>query len=470
MFGHDVRDCRLAGKLAGMLAARLCAAFLAAAAFPALSLAQGAYWENNAPVWANACTGTINLNLTFEDVFEDRAPLPVMLIQQRQPVQKEPLPIVRNPATGVYYNRADKPCAQAGLLALLNRMSMQTEQNVRPSKRTVVCLRARDNAPPAGDLTTNLLCREGETCRTDIGTDSVEVCPPDATQQGLRGFAVKRVPVTFNPQDVEAEPGWGVPSLTTLQTILKEERPGYTHFRIESQGSLAPATHATFGLRVNGTPIYIDYLPHFEVPVRVDSQDKLALEFALPTLVFSGQEFGTETIEAELRLYKSAQRLGEYRLTRTYKALRHADPAVVSPIGAGAQPAFAWTGRYVQPANIGKFEIFVFSSRNKDDALKLRAEFERFCAEFDGKPVVGVIRPPLGKNKYYGLVLGLLRETGQVQFTFDEVTSRDMCRFALDMRGRPGGTRLINKDVNRYEMEPRAPGVPRYRFCRDLVS
>lgn len=446
-------------------------ALLAAVALP-LSLAadEGAYWETNAPVWANACTGALNLHLTFEDAFEDRAPLPLMAVQQRQPLQREVLYLGRDPVTGEYKSLVDKPCAQLGLLALLNRVPMQTEQNVRPSKRTVICLRAREDTPPAGELSAHLLCREGETCRADIGTDNVEVCPPDATQQGLRGFAVKRVPVTFDPHDAEAEPGWGVPSLTALETILKEERPGYTHFRIESQGSLAPATHATFGLRVNGTPIYIDYLPHFEVPVRVDPQGKLSLEFALPTLVFSGQEFGTETIEAQLRLYNGAQRLGDYRLTRTYRALRHAEPATVTPEVSGAAPAFHWTGKYVQPANIGKFEIFVFSSKNKDDAVKLRAAFERFGAEFDGKPVVGVIRPPLGKNTFYGLVLGLLRETGQIQFTFDETASRDMCRFALDMRDRPGGRRLIDKDVNRYEMEPRAPGVPRYRFCRDLVS
>ena len=285
---------------------------LAAIAVPSPGSAQeGGYWENTPPIWDNACSGTLNLRLIFEDAFQERAPLPMMAIRQRKPLQRDVEYIGRDLATGVYKNRVDRPCAQTDLLVLLNRVPLRIEPDVRPSVRTVVCLRAREGAAPVGEPTAHLLCREGETCRPDIGTDSVDVCPDDTTRQGRFGFHARPIPVAYHPDGVEDRPGWGVPSLTTLQTILKEERFGYTHFRIESKDSLGPATHAVYGLFVNGTPIYIDYQPHFDVPVRIGPESKLRIEFALPTLVFSGAQIGAETIEVDLRVFMDTERVAD---------------------------------------------------------------------------------------------------------------------------------------------------------------
>ena len=157
-------------------------------------------------------------------------------------------------------------------------------------------------------------------------------------------------------------------------------------------------------------------------------------------------------------------------MKRSYSALRNAEPLVLSPVNTKPEPTFIWTGDYVQPVAKGKFEIFVYSSTKKNEVLQQRAALDDYGTEFDGRPVVGVIRPPLGSSPYYGLVLGLLRETGQVQFTFDDTTSQRLCRFALDVREVARGQAVIDVDVFRYENQPRPPGTPKFRFCRDLVS
>jgi hypothetical protein len=82
------------------------------------------------------------------------------------------------------------------------------------------------------------------------------------------------------------------------------------------------------------------------------------------------------------------------------------------------------------------------------------------------KEAVGVIRPPLHNSRWHGVVIGVRKESGEVQFTFDRETSTRLCQWALDVRkARP---KIFRGQPYRYEMEPRAKGTDNPRPCTYL--
>ncbi len=70
------------------------------------------------------------------------------------------------------------------------------------------------------------------------------------------------------------------------------------------------------------------------------------------------------------------------------------------------------------------------------------------------KAFVGVLRPPLPPSRFWGVALGLVHETGQVQFTFTNEEARSTCSSALALRSLPGLS-LIKPDAYRYKIGAR---------------
>jgi hypothetical protein len=67
-----------------------------------------------------------------------------------------------------------------------------------------------------------------------------------------------------------------------------------------------------------------------------------------------------------------------------------------------------------------------------------------------GLPVVAILRPPNANNPKYGVGLGLRNPSGQVKFTFDEETSKGLCREAVKIAAHSA---VIDKGVYRRQVE-----------------
>jgi hypothetical protein len=119
---------------------------------------------------------------------------------------------------------------------------------------------------------------------------------------------------------------------------------------------------------------------------------------------------------------------------------------------------FLWSGEYVVPEYENKYEIFLGSSKRGDLVVADKTRYDEHRITFGGRSTVMVIRPPLPKkqNPNFGLVLGIvIPTTSQVQFTFSEAETHELCAWAADQasKGR------IRKDFARYDItrEERLP-------------
>lgn len=138
-------------------------------------------------------------------------------------------------------------------------------------------------------------------------------------------------------------------------------------------------------------------------------------------------------------------------LEREYVALRDA-PEVDLPTEAGT---FHWKGTYVVPKNENKYEILLASSAEASLAMQAKARFEQERLTFGDRPVVMVVRPPLRVPPSYGLALGVVQPTSQVQFTFNASEANQLCLWAIQQAAQGKGAKLIRPDLRRYEVATR---------------
>ena len=210
---------------------------------------------------------------------------------------------------------------------------------------------------------------------------------------------------------------------------------GYTVFEIASHELRGPNADAVaFDVAANGTPVRIDGLPGDQLSLPFKPGEDVRLRFALQTLDFDGRVGGCDLVSIELKFSREGVPVGQpVRLQRLYSALRDAGEVVVrSEIGQ-----FSWSGKYHQPRDkLFDSEVFVNSVQFKsiDDAVgqekarKAIEELQRLVNHLDltfqGRRVVAVVRPSLTKPQF-GLALGVVQDTDQIQFTFPKA---DRCR------------------------------------------
>jgi hypothetical protein len=278
------------------------------------------------------------------------------------------------------------------------------------------------------------------------------------------------LPVVFAGEQTQQlrEPGWNVPSVTTLQKMNDQQRPGYTLFDVSfiAQGKAALADRYYYALRVNDQPVYIDGLsPGLEKePLQRGGENHIV--FGLENLNFTGLFEGNEKLH--LTVYFLSGNTPAYRqdLDREYIALR--DAAAIAPIQTEAG-AFVWTGKYISPKNQNKYEVILASADCGDPpqkdcvdhAVYAKKRFDKAGLKLGENPIVMVVRPPLRKHEAYGLSFGLVQPTGQVQFTFNDTEADRACQWAAENAGQSGAGKLINRYATRYDVETRG-----YAHCR----
>jgi hypothetical protein len=333
-----------------------------------------------------------------------------------------------------------------------------------------ICVRARPGhgfPPPGGvDLTDALIrlaCVKDGTCpRTPDDPGFVLSCDEPVS------YDLRLVPTVFAAERTDAqlhEAGWVVPSLDTLTRMSEQERPSYTRFEVTftPQGPVGQADRYYYIAKINGQPVYIDgFLPERTMfPLQ---RGPNWITFALENLNFTGQYDGYEKLQLTVIFLQGDKVLYQQDLQRDYVALRSA-PETVTESSVGS---FRWSGSYV-PQTRNKYEILLASADCGDPprkdcidrAIFAKSQFDRDRLKFSDHPVVMIVRPPLRKPAAYGLALGLVEPTAQVQFTFDADEAAELCHWAASHAGDGKAGKLIRPDLNRYEVETRG-----YKHCQ----
>jgi len=111
---------------------------------------------------------------------------------------------------------------------------------------------------------------------------------------------------------------------------------------------------------------------------------------------------------------------------------------------------FFWQADYIK-ANETDYEVFIASLTNPDAVEQIKEKVDRGQHEYsNNQKVVAVIRPPLGKNPNYGVVLGLVHPTGQIGFTFKKDDALKLRNWA---RKTNAENRAFPKDTYLYRIK-----------------
>lgn len=272
-------------------------------------------------------------------------------------------------------------------------------------------------------------------------------CHPDAGAPGVADPCVKtgwRWPEVIGRAHAQdrRETGsfWAAPSLATLISLPPEHRPGYAEFTVRSDkiSGIVGANALSFGLSVNGVPIFFDGVaPHTEV-LPFNSADGVRLTFGVENLGFTGGQDGHERLDLELRYWQDGRLLKTALLKRSYVSYRHAQP---EPIGQPGGDAYEWAGHY-RPAKVhNRYEVILAVAQKTENILAIKRQFDGRGKQYEGNPIVGVVRPPRVDNVVYGLTLGLKLPTEQVVASFTEAQAKSICRWVMTNSGFPNWMR-----------------------------
>jgi putative serine esterase DUF676 len=282
-------------------------------------------------------------------------------------------------------------------------------------------------------------------------------CQPDAQAPGLAepcmktGWRWPELVTTAHAQEQrEAAPFWAAPSLATLISLPADHRPGYAEFTVRSSAiaGITGANGVSFQLAVNGVPIYFDGVPPHTEVLPFNSADGVRLTFGVENLGFTGGGDGYERLELEVRYWKDQTMLKEAKLRRTYVSYRHARPERIVEVSGDT---YEWAG-YYRPAKVqNRYEVIVAVAQKAENIARLKREFDARKSKYDGKLVLGVIRPPREDNPVYGLTLGLKLESQQVTASFAEKQARALCRWLANNASAP---KWIRTNSYLYEFPP----------------
>ncbi len=287
----------------------------------------------------------------------------------------------------------------------------------------------------------------------------------DAAARNTNGL----IPVVYADEKADAtrERGWDVPTVQTLQSMTDRERVGYTLFDVSftPEGEAAQADRYYFALRVNNQPIYIGGLSPGLTKEPLHQGEVNHILFGLENLNFTGEYDGYEKLALRVYFLKQDTVVYYQDLDRDYIALRPAAPIPLLKTGVGT---FQWTGDYIVPKNENKYEILLSSAdcgdppqkQCVDRAVNAKRQFDKMGMKMDDKGVVMVIRPPLRKPPAFGLALGVVQPTTQVQFTFNKDEAHQVCNWALGQTDQNRMRYLIKSDLRIYEVATRG-----YRPC-----
>jgi hypothetical protein len=401
------------------------------------------------------------LDLKFIVAFPERpSSLPNVSYLHKKPVWKGPRVLAPQPA-GHYEERIRLPDSGEQYVGEFHRAVLTSELRDDAQARVTRLCFVRAHTQPARDKRHVVLnCREGGGCVVD--RDDPGWAEPCDQRTQVPGWIAEAVAQESRAQN---SPGWRVPALDTLRS--GREGMGYTEFLLETGplSKLEKATRFTYAVTVNGTPVLIDGWAPEDIRVPFDPEKGVALSFGLENLDFSGAQSGMEAIDGTFEFQGERGSLKRTRVRLMYVALRDA-PRQTAKANDGL--VFTWRATYIRPRTEHKFEIFVYSNEDMRWAEERKKALDLARLSFEGREVIAVLRPRLEPSRWHGVVLGLRQPSGQIRFTFDGETATRLCRWAWSARSRGPTAEIIDRDAYRYEMEPRAPGAPKFRFCREL--
>lgn len=319
------------------------------------------------------------------------------------------------------------------------------------------------NSPP---FEVRLRCTQGQGCNfasDDPGWAVLAKCPGPPARTAALSSLFSLIPAVYaeESKDSAIKPGWKVPSLATLQQTPAGQRPGYTQFTVtgDSVSPLKDSDAFRYRIFANGSPLYVDGWPPEDMIQKFDPAKGLDFSFGIENLDFSGNNQGCENITVSLEFLNRRQTVREERLTRQYAALRDAIPVEVHTADG---MRIAWTGKYIKPGSEDRAELFVLSTPNQAEASRTRLRIDQSHLSFLNMDVVGVLRPPLN-SPAYGVVLGLRQPTGQVRFTFDLGTARNLLNWLTEARASHPG--VFPRAPFLYSMRPGDSGAGTMASC-----
>jgi hypothetical protein len=333
---------------------------------------------------------------------------------------------------GHYQQSADFPDQDATFYARMLPAPLAPQGDSQPTNPALVCFKRKPKLPDYGAaLQVEMDCSEGGRCAIDAEKDQgyANICSTES-EWSPPSARLELFPTVY-ADSLQAESGWRVASMETLEAMPPQERPGYTKFSIESTqlGTLRGVKGFQYLIRVNGSPLYVDGWGPEDMVKPFDASKSFTFSFGLENLSFSGADGGCEDIEVDLK-FRQNERVIEDDISRKYAALRD---AVTDEVKAADGTTFTWSGQYVKPINEDKEEVFVFSAPSLREATAAKAIIDAAKLSYAGTGIVGVLRPPLN-NPQYGIVVGLRQPTEQIRFTFDSKSARSLNEWVKNQR------------------------------------
>ena len=313
-------------------------------------------------------------------------------------------------------------------------------------ENTKFCLRRAAHVPKAGAYTL-YHCTQGAGCLHESTTPKwFELCEAGSTRQyEFLSPLIRTAHAQADTQD------WAIPSLKVLQERKDLFGIGYTHFKVEAVDAMnSDFDGYYYDITVNGRKANINGLPGSFRAQSHDFSRPITIEFGLQNLNFSGVNDGCDEISLILSFVKDGEAVGNpVTLRRSYVALRDARVKEVSIEGI----QYRWSGKYKRAPKMYDTEVFISSiliAKNldlegnkpaiedaKNNISRMKHDFDSLGLVFEGHPLVAVIRPPLTQISY-GLAIGMVEDTQQIRFTYDNSMARRLKQFLLEQRARGG--------------------------------
>jgi hypothetical protein len=273
----------------------------------------------------------------------------------------------------------------------------------------------------AASPTVRFRCKEGSAC--ELAEDDFGWATACGVTHSLLDRLIPAVQAAAS--EVFARPAWAVPALSTLRKLEAEKRnPAYSEFVLGSEPvpALKAADRMVYSVRVNGSPLFFDGLPPDSVPF--DAAKGIHLSFGLENLNFSGQNAGFEDMDLLMEFKKDTDVIGRLRIPVRCIALR-----TMPKMPLLSQGRKMWWKAEYHPGNQEDiYQLFLLSTRSPQATEQFKRRLDAAKLRIGTAGLVAVIRPPINGSESYGVILGVQQPSGQIKFTFDEGTSRDLCR------------------------------------------
>lgn len=249
-----------------------------------------------------------------------------------------------------------------------------------------------------------------------------------------------------------ATPSWHVP---TLENLKKYQPKGYSLFTISSddiESSLPEGVkYYTYEVSVNGTRVLFNGFEPDDLRYVFDP-DNFSFQFGLQSLNFSGTQpsgeyvGGFEAITVRLRFFREEDAMLENNLALDYVAFRNFNE---QDLQAADGTKFKWKVDFIRGDKY-EYEVFVFSSPDGNLLLQKKKAIDEHDFVYKGRSIKAVLRPPLKTrdNPNYGIILGLVRPSGQIDVTFGYNDAKEL----LNWIKKPENVKYFRSDAYLYHV------------------